>query len=96
MWWAALLGGLINIAGTLAGRVLIGLGISVITYTGLSSSLGWLKSSAVAAFSGLPAQVVGMLSLMKVGSCISMVVSAILVKAALDGLASDTMKRWTK
>lgn len=96
MWWMALLGGLIQIAGTLAGKVLIGLGISVVTYTGVSSTLDWLKSGAVTAFQGLPAQIIGMLALMQVGSCISMVASAIVVKLTLDGLTGDSIKRWTK
>jgi len=96
MWWAALLGGLINIAGTLAGQVLIALGIGVITYTGVDTSIAWLKAGFVSSVSGLPAEAVGMLALMKVGSCVSMVISAILVKMTLSGLTSGTMKSWVK
>jgi hypothetical protein len=91
---ASLLGGLINIAGTIAGQVLIGLGISVVTYTGMSTTIDWLKSGAVAALSGLPAEAIGILGLMKVGVCISMVFSAIAVKMSLDGLTSGTVKKW--
>lgn len=91
-----LLGGLLNLAGSLAGKVLIGLGISVVTYTGISSSIDWLKTGAVNAFMGLPANVVGMLSLMHVGSCVSMVFSAVVVKYTLAGLASGTMRKWVK
>lgn len=96
MWWTALLGGLINIAGTLAGQVLVGLGIGVVTYTGIDTSITWLKSSFVTAVGGLPAEVVGMMALMKVGSCVSMVASAVLVKMTLNGLTSGTMKSWVK
>lgn len=96
MWWMALLGGLINIAGSLVGKVLLALGISVLTYTGLSSSIDFLKNGFVSSVSGLPFEVVGMLSLMKVGSCVSMVLSAITVKLMLDGLQSDTLKKWVK
>jgi hypothetical protein len=91
---AALLGGLYRIAGTLAGQVLIGLGISVFTYTGVSTTIDWLKSSAVAALVSLPPEVVGILGLMKVGTCISMVFSAMAARMALDGLTSGTFKRW--
>ena len=38
---AAIGGMLINLVGTLAGRVLVALGISVITYTGMSASIDW-------------------------------------------------------
>lgn len=96
MWWAALLGGLINIAGTIAGQVLIALGIGVVTYTGMDASMEFLKNGFVTAATGLPAEVVGMLSLMKVGSCVSMVLSAITIKMTLAGLTSGTMKAWVK
>ena len=59
---AALLGGLINIAATLAGRVLISLGFGVISYTGLSVTLTWLKDQAVSALTGLGAEVLPMLA----------------------------------
>lgn len=47
---AAIGGMLLNIVGTLVGRVLIAAGISVITYTGLSMTLDGLKANAIAAF----------------------------------------------
>ena len=96
MWWAALLGGLVNIAGTLAGQALIALGIGVATYTGLDASIQWLKTGFISAVGGLPAEIVGMLALMKVGSCVSMVISAILIKLTLSGLTSGTMKAFVK
>lgn len=91
-----LLGGFLAIAPTLIGKILLALGIGVATYSGIDASLGWLKSSAVAALVGLPPSVVGMLSLMRVGSCISMVFSAILIRLALDGVTNGVLKRWTK
>lgn len=91
-----LLGGLLNLAGSLAGKVLIGLGISVITYTGVSTSIDWLKTGVVTSLSGLPQNVIGMLSLMHVGSCVSMIFSAVVVKYTLAGLTSGTMRKWVK
>lgn len=93
---AALLGGLLNIAASLVGRVLIALGLSVVTYTGVSASISWLQSGAISYFGGLPASVLGMLALLKVGECISMVVSAITVRLTLDGLANGSVKKWMK
>lgn len=91
---AAIGGMLINLVGTLVGRVLIALGISVVTYTGLSLTLDWMKSQAVSALGGLPAEALGMLSTMKVGVAISIVTSAILARQVLNGLTGDTMKKW--
>lgn len=91
---AAIGGMLINLVGTIAGRVLIALGISVITYTGITATLDVLKTQAISAFSGLPPEVFGLLGLLKVGQCISIVTSAIAAKMVIDGLTGDTFKRW--
>lgn len=91
---AAIGGMLINLVGTLAGRVLIALGISVITYTGISTSLDWLKAGAIGALSGLPSQLVGLIGFMKVGVCISIITSAIAARAIISGISGDSFKRW--
>lgn len=91
---AAIGGMLINLVGTLAGRVLVALGISVVTYTGMSASIDALKAQAVGAFGGLPVEVMGMLSTMRVGQCISIVTSAILARMVVNGLGGDTFKKW--
>lgn len=91
---AAIGGMLIQICGHLAGRVLVALGISVVTYTGINATLSWLKTNAVSAFYGLPPEVYGMLAMMRVGQCISIVTSAIVARAVINGLTGDTVKRW--
>ena len=91
---AAIGGMLINVVGTLAGRVLIALGIGVITYTGMSTSLNWMKSGAIAALGGLPAELLGLIAFMKVGVCISIITSAIAARAIINGINGDTFKRW--
>lgn len=91
---ASLLGGLIQIAGTVAGRVLIGLGIGVVTYTGLSTSLDWLKSAALDQLDGLPSDLVGLMAYLKIGVCINIVTSAIAARAVIQGLTGDTLKKW--
>lgn len=91
---AALMGALINIAGTLVGRVLIALGMSVVTFTGVSTTLTWAKSNAVTALSALPVEVVGMLSSMGVGEFLSILLSALAARMTLQGLTGGTVKRW--
>lgn len=90
---AWLVGAFIAAAPTLVGQVLVGLGIAAVTYTGINTSIDWLKTSAVVALMGLPPEVVGMLSLMKVGSCISMIFSALLIRLALTGMTSGVLKK---
>ena len=93
---AALMGALIQIVGSLVGRVLVALGLSAVTYTGLCVTLNWLKSQAVTAALGLPADVVGMLSIMKVGTCISIIFSAMLARLVINGLSGDAVKKWVR
>ena len=91
---ASLLSGLIAIAGHIAGRVLIALGIGVVTYNGLSSSLDWLIVQSVNNLSALPSDLLSLLAYLKVGSFISIVASAVAVRFVIQGLTGDTMKRW--
>lgn len=90
---AAIGGMLINLVGTLVGRVLVALGLSVITYTGVNATLEALKLQAVQSLTALPPEVFGMLGMMRVGQCISIITSAIAARLLLDGLTSDTFKR---
>lgn len=85
---------LVRISGSVAGRVLVALGIGVATYTGINASLNWTKSQAISAFQGLPSDVLGMLGVMKVGQAISIVFSAIVARSVINGVQSDTFKRW--
>lgn len=90
----SLLGGLINIAGTLAGQVLIGLGIAVVTYQGMDTTLTWLKGQIVANVQSLPADMVGLIAYMGVGQSISIIFSAYVVRVTLDGLTGGNIKKW--
>jgi len=91
---ALLLRGLLWVSGSIAGQVLLRLGIGVVTYTGMNATLGWLKGQAVSALHGLGPDIVNLLSYMKVGVAISIVTSAIVARAVLSGVTSDTVKRW--
>src|SRR4051794_698103 len=82
---AWLLGGLGSIAGQVVGRALLSLGFGWLAYKGMDTTLTWLKSQALAGFSGLTPQVLGLLATMKVGESISIVFSALLVRLTLQG-----------
>ncbi|GGH67621.1 hypothetical protein GCM10010975_37590 [Comamonas phosphati] len=89
----ASLGGMfLNLAGSLVGQVLVALGLSLVTYTGVDMALDKLKSDAVTALLGLPPDLVALLSFMKVGVAISIVTSAVAVRMGLDGM-SGVVKR---
>ncbi len=92
---AAMGGMLLNVAGGLAGQVLLSLGIAVITYQGIDIALEQLKSDAVVALLGLPPQVVALLSYMKVGVAVNIVTSALAVRLGINGM-TGAVKRFRK
>lgn len=89
----ALLGGLIDIAGTLVGRILISLGIGYVTYTGLDTSLSWLRTQIVASFSGMDAQTLAVLSSLKVASGLSVLLSALSARLVLNGMTGGAIRK---
>jgi len=90
---AALLGGLINIAATLAGRVLLALGVGFVTYTGFESGLDYLKSQAISNIQSLPADMVQLIAYLGVGQAISIISSAYVVRFMLNGLTGGAIKK---
>lgn len=89
-----ILNGLLSIAGTLAGRALLALGFGIVSYSGVSVSLTWLKTQAIASASALPPQAYQLLSYMQVGNFINLIFSALLARMILNGLQGDTVKKW--
>lgn len=89
---AALVGGFVQAAGTMVGRVMIALGFSYVTYSGLDASFGWIKNQISAEFGGLPAQALAVLSAARVGSAVAVVMSAIAARMILTGLVDGAKK----
>lgn len=91
---AALWTGFLAIINSSVGQVLVALGIAAVTYTGVDTSLAFFKNMAVQHLTALPPAVFGMLGVMKVGQCVSMVCSAVVMRMSLSGLKSGSMKSW--
>ena len=87
-------GMLLSLVAGLVGRVLASLGLSLVTYYGISQALDFLKDLIIQNLNQLPAVVVQFLSLMKVGTALSIVFSAMFASMLLNGLNSDTLKKW--
>ena len=87
-------GALITLAGTLAGRVLIALGIGIATVTGVSSSLDWAVSYLNTGWDALPPQAYQILSALRIGTDIGIIVGAYSAKFALNGISSDSFSFW--
>lgn len=83
---ASLLGGLRFAAGSIVVQALMGLGVGVVTYTGADISLDYLKGQALANLSGLPAELLGLLSFIKVGVFINIIISAMVARLTMTGV----------
>lgn len=92
---AALWGGLIQVLGTLVGRILVSLGVGYLTYTGIDTSIGWAKAQFLSSLSGLPASALQIMGLLKVGICVSMLLSAVTMRMVLKGMQGGSIKRMT-
>lgn len=89
----ALIGGLVQAASSLVGRVLLALGIGYVSYTGLDTALGWLKTEALARLSATPADFLGIVSVLQVGTAFNILFSAFLARLVISGLTSGAVKR---
>jgi hypothetical protein len=72
--------------GALAKRVLISLGIGVVTWGGVSTAINQFIDYAHAAYSGLPAYASAFLGLSGVGTGLGMVAGALTFRAAYMAL----------
>lgn len=93
LWVASIVGGLIEVAGTIVGKVLLSLGLGYAVFTGVDTSIGWARDAFFQSLAGLPAGAVGVLALLKIGVCVSMLVSALTTRLTIQGLTGGTLKR---
>ena len=90
---AALWGALIPMLGSVVARVLVSLGIGYVAFSGVDSSIAWVKAQFISGMSGLPATAVGLAGVLKVDVCVSMLLSALVMRLTYQGLTSGVMKR---
>jgi len=90
---AALIGALVQACGTIVGKVLVSLGISYVSYTGIDTSITWARDYLLTGLSALPANAVAVASTMKLGVCVSILTSALVARTVLSGLTGGALKR---
>lgn len=89
----ALLGWLVEIAGTLVGHVLLSLGISYLSYKGLDAMVGAAKAQFFAGAGGLPSTALQIMGVMKIDVAVNMLCSALVGRLTLAGMTSGTLKK---
>lgn len=71
--------------GPIVYKVGTALGVGFVTYVGVSSLAGALRSHVEARFGSLPAQMLDMLALLEVDTAFGLMLSALSVRATLAG-----------
>jgi len=90
---AWMIGGLIQALGTIVGRVLISLALGYVTYAGVDTGLTWAKGQLASSLSAAPAMVLQLAGMLKVGVCISLLISGLTTRLLIQGMTSGTVKR---
>ncbi|WP_395703033.1 DUF2523 domain-containing protein [Aquabacterium sp.] len=92
----ALLGALAGAVGNFVGRILVSLGLGYVVYQGVDTSIGWAKAQVVSHLQALPADALGMLAVMKIGTCVSILCSALVVRVTIAGIVGGAKKMTVK
>jgi hypothetical protein len=92
MWFAPLLGGLVEIMGSLVGQALIALGIGYFTYSGIDTGIAWAKDQFFSSASALDPLTVQVLSVLRIDQCVNILVSALTAKMAFNGMKAGAIK----
>jgi hypothetical protein len=88
----SLIGALSGAVGTFVGRVLVSLGLGYVVYQGVDTSISWAKQGVFERLGALPPEVLAIVGLLKVGTCVSIVCSALVVRVTLAGLVGGAKK----
>jgi hypothetical protein len=82
-WIPALVGALLDFAYSAVGRVLLALGVSFVTFTGVMAGFVAMKTMVISKFTGLGADILGLMSLMGLDVGITVILSAYAYKISI-------------
>jgi Protein of unknown function (DUF2523) len=92
MWYSALIGGLLQVVGSFVGRAFIAMGLGVVAYKGMDTSVAWAKDRFFTSVDGLPATAVQVLGVLEVDTSVEMLLSAIVMRLLFKGMTAGVMK----
>lgn len=87
---AAIFSTLVSLLGPLAARVLVMVGVSVVTYGGVGALFLLSQNQIEAWLNTMPAEILAMMGLLKIDRAISIVFSAYTMALVLRGLSQTT------
>ncbi|GGC57726.1 DUF2523 domain-containing protein [Undibacterium terreum] len=90
---AALIGGLVQIAASLVGRVLMALFVGYVTYTGFSATTNLIVDQMKSSLLGMPSDIASFLGWLWVDKALSMMVSAFTAALAVKLAGGDKLTK---
>ena len=84
---------LLGLVGSVIGRVLVSLGLAVVYYRGLDVALQWFETQVFTQINAMPAQVLALIGVLQIGTCIKIIFTAMGIRVTLLGLNSEGFKR---
>lgn len=84
---------LLGIVGSVIGRVMVMLGLTVVYYRGLDVALTWFKAQIYTQFDAMPPSVIALIGVLQISTCVNILFTAMGVKVTLLGLNSEGFKR---
>lgn len=88
----SIIGGLLQAMGTLVGRVLVSLGLGYAAYSGVDTSITWAQSQFLSKVGALPSLAIQVAGVVQVGTCVSILTSALMARMVFKGLSGGTFK----
>lgn len=85
--------GLASGVGQIVAKTLVTLGIGYVSYTGLDALITLNEGQILTLLQSLPPTAVQLLGVLKVGTCLRIVFSALMMRATLFGLNEGVIKR---
>jgi Protein of unknown function (DUF2523) len=93
---AAILGGLASVCASLVGRVLLALGISYVTYSGVTVATNWLVTSIKNATTSFPADIAQFISFCWIDKGLALIFSSFAAALVIRGATSSITKQVIK
>lgn len=92
--WAGLGALLLQVVGSLVGRVMLALSFSLVSFIGIGAFVNTALGYARDSFTALPPTIIALLGLTKIDVAITMVSSAILGRMLVQGIQGGMLRRW--
>jgi Protein of unknown function (DUF2523) len=90
---AALIGGLVQAAGTLVGKVLMSLGFGYVIYSGIDTSIQWAVNAALGNLDGLPGIARDVTNALRVPQIISVFGTALTLRMTFNSMSGGSIRK---